>query len=118
METKMTDMLSKSALLEQCAEECAELGQACLKLARKCRNENPTPKSEDEILENLVEEIADVTLCNGLLIDKCQISTKKIEEIAVKKMERWKGRLIDHYESLKPESCEECLFKNAKKRNV
>lgn len=34
------------AMLEQCAEECTELAQACLKLARKIRNENPTPATK------------------------------------------------------------------------
>lgn len=44
---KCTD-LSKAALLEQVAEECTELGHAALKLARKYRNENPTPVTEEE----------------------------------------------------------------------
>lgn len=33
------------ALLEQLAEECSELAQAALKLARLERGENPTPKT-------------------------------------------------------------------------
>jgi hypothetical protein len=35
------DMIGTAALLEQLAEESAELAQAALKMARKLRNENP-----------------------------------------------------------------------------
>lgn len=45
--------LGEPALLEQLAEECSELAQAALKLARKERGENPTPKTEEECVENL-----------------------------------------------------------------
>ena len=51
------------ALLEQTAEECSELAQACLKYARLLRQENPTPKTEQECVCALMEEIADVKLC-------------------------------------------------------
>lgn len=57
------------AMLEQTAEECAELAQACLKMARYLRNENPTPKRLDDIKDHLCEEIADVNLCLDELID-------------------------------------------------
>lgn len=40
--------LPKAALLEQAAEEAAELAQACLKLARVYRGENPTPVTEEK----------------------------------------------------------------------
>lgn len=55
--------LGEPAVLEQLAEECAELGQAALKMARLQRGENPTPKSWLDCKENLEEELADVTLC-------------------------------------------------------
>ena len=44
------------ALLEQLAEECGELTQAALKLARLRRGENPTPKTEQECIAG---ELAD-----------------------------------------------------------
>ena len=50
-------------MLEQTAEECVELAQACLKYARALRNENPTPKPLDEIICNVEEEAADVSVC-------------------------------------------------------
>lgn len=55
--------LGEPALLEQLAEECSELAQAALKLARKERGENPTPKTLDECFKALIEEMADVKLC-------------------------------------------------------
>lgn len=52
------------ALLEQTAEECSELAQACLKYARLLRQENPTPKTEQEcvceLMEDLLYQIKDV----------------------------------------------------------
>lgn len=45
MPDDVLEMIGTAALLEQLAEESAELAQAALKMARKIRNENPTPKS-------------------------------------------------------------------------
>lgn len=56
-------MLGEPALMEQLAEECSELAQAALKLARKERGENPTPKTLDECFKAIIEEMADVKLC-------------------------------------------------------
>lgn len=50
------DMIGTAALLEQLAEESAELAQAALKMARKLRNENPTPKSRADCVANLQEK--------------------------------------------------------------
>ncbi len=50
-------------LLEQLAEESAELGQAALKCIRAYGlNENPTPISEDKALASLKEEANDVLI--------------------------------------------------------
>lgn len=92
---RATETMGLPAVLEHCAEECAELTHACLKMARKIRNENPTPKSYEEIKEELTGEIADVEiqiseivdgLCidlevlNDLIREKCDRRTKRIEE--------------------------------------
>lgn len=45
------------------AEECVELAHAALKMARIIRKENPTPKTEEEVMEELIEEVTDVDLC-------------------------------------------------------
>ena len=44
----IVDRIGKPAMLEQTAEECAELAHACLKEARRLRGENPTPKTTPE----------------------------------------------------------------------
>ena len=46
------------SVFEQCAEECCELGQVCLKMARKIRNQNPTPKRMNEIEKDFKEEVS------------------------------------------------------------
>lgn len=42
MHDDVLDMIGTAVLLEQLAEESAELAQAALKMARKLRNEKPT----------------------------------------------------------------------------
>lgn len=59
MPDDVLEMIGTAALLEQLAEESAELAQAALKMARKLRNENPTPKTHADCVSNLQEEIAD-----------------------------------------------------------
>lgn len=50
-------------LLEQLAEESAELSQAALKLIRASgMSQNPTPISEDKALDSLKEEATDVLI--------------------------------------------------------
>lgn len=56
-------IIPEAALYEQLAEECNELAQACLKKARKLRDENYTPKTMEEIDADLEEEYTDVRLC-------------------------------------------------------
>lgn len=67
MSDDILEMIGTAALPEQLAEESAELAQAALKMARKIRNENPTPKSHTDCVANLQEEIADVELCISVL---------------------------------------------------
>ena len=40
--TSILECIGPAAMLEQMAEEAAELSKACLKLARVIRGENPT----------------------------------------------------------------------------
>ena len=76
-------------LLAGLAEECSELAQAALKLRRVFDQKNPTPMSEEEAIEHLYEEIADVKLyCSQL-----DIPARYISEIMERKEKRWKERL-------------------------
>lgn len=85
---KIVDYIGYPAMLEQLAEECAELGKAALKLARIERNENPTPVTKEEALKNLREEYTDVVQCArelGLKTDLIEMQEKK-----ERFFERWK----------------------------
>lgn len=92
MEKKIAEKLSKAAILEQMAEEAAELAQAALKLARILRGENPTPVTEDAAELALQEEYCDVRVCARVLDERlCLLSgTTWLEN---QKMERWLKRL-------------------------
>ena len=55
------------ARYEILAEESAELAQAALKLARKLREENPTPVPINQLENDFLEAVADVLVCLNLL---------------------------------------------------
>lgn len=77
-------------MLEQLAEEAAELAQAALKLARIDRDENPTPVTSEQAQKNLIEEYTDVIMCTselGLDFDPVQV---------VRKRERFGRRWKEH----------------------
>ena len=63
----MVEIIGEAAALEMLAEECAELSQAALKLARIIRGENPTPVKEDRAICAVMEEWADVLVCSEYL---------------------------------------------------
>lgn len=81
------------AVLEMLGEEGAEMTHASLKWARQLRGENPTPKTEQECLEALTEEVADVTLCIRLIIENYVIDPDRVNDIVEEKMQRWRERL-------------------------
>lgn len=57
-EIKIFDALPEEEILAQMAEECVEASKAALKLRRVRSGVNPTPVSEKDAFENLVEELA------------------------------------------------------------
>lgn len=87
-------LTNKANLLEQLAEECAELTKAALKEARILRGESYHTKKEKDILANLTEECADVMVMltavieHGELVDEFDIY--HLEEV---KLDRWIERL-------------------------
>lgn len=88
---ELIQMIGEPAMLEMLAEECSELSQAALKLSRKKRGENPTPKSEMECLAKVTEEAADVLCCLdqlGALIDM-----ERVNAIKAQKLVRWNQRM-------------------------
>lgn len=84
------DIIGNAACLEQLAEECTELAQAALKMARLIRKENPTPITYNEAKTSLTEEIADVRLCIKAIERDKPINTKEIEDM---KLKRWHSRI-------------------------
>lgn len=87
----MIDLIGKAAMLEMLAEESSEMSHAALKLARKYRGENPTPRSEMECIDSLTEETADVLLILDQL--KSIIADERVKAIKAQKMVRWKIRM-------------------------
>lgn len=86
---RIKDVVPLTEILAGLSEECGELIQAALKLRRVFVSENPTPISEEQAIENLHEEIADVML----YINQIDVNRNYIDEIMKKKEERWEGRL-------------------------
>lgn len=68
MSKKVSDILPKTEILAQLAEEASELAQAALKLRRALDGTNPTPKSVEECRKAFEEEYADVMVCMAALI--------------------------------------------------
>lgn len=85
--------LDKGELLCQLAEESAELSQAALKLRRAYDGTNPTPKSERECFEQLLEEMCDVCVCCTALGLDTRENRHRMAEIAQAKILRWAARL-------------------------
>lgn len=63
----LVDAIGDAATLELTAEECMELGHSLLKYARLKRGENPTNTPEDICQRQIVEELADLTICVDMI---------------------------------------------------
>lgn len=86
----ITEQISLPALVENLAEEAAELAQAASKYARILRGENPTPVTPTEGYFKMVEEYTDV----ALLVDILEIEVNKSQML--NKRNRWLARLEEH----------------------
>ena len=87
------DCLSTEELLCQLAEECSELAQAALKLRRVENGTNPARVSEEDAVKNVLEEIADISLCIGLLGFNTEEVEAACREIMARKTDRWANSL-------------------------
>ena len=97
----MIEKIGSPAMLEQLAEEASELAQAARKLARVERGENPTPVTENEANDHLVEEFTDVTTCArelGLRADPC-IKKHKIDRF-YDRLQSWQEKDDDPGDSV------------------
>ena len=99
--------VGEPAALELVAEEASELAQACLKLSRILRGENPTPVPEVLAAEKVMEEAADVQTALSVLSSAQWYDEDKVMHIQWKKSERWKERLRKREEGNHAEGTEE-----------
>lgn len=90
-EEYILETLGECEILAQLAEEAAELAKAALKLRRVLDGNNPTPVSEEEALQNLIEEVGDVWVCLDLILDEEE--QESAWEISLLKMDKWAKRL-------------------------
>ena len=63
--------LSEEDILCQIAEEATELAQAALKLRRAITQTNPTPVSDEEAVDSIIEEYADTIGAFEIWAAKC-----------------------------------------------
>lgn len=91
----ITEKIGLSALLGQGAEECCELGQALLKYQRLDPEwvNRPAYDDADALINNIVEEIADVENLILLIRKALDISQNDVCMIRDRKMKRWAARL-------------------------
>lgn len=100
MTKEILNKVGEPAALEQLAEECGELAMAAMKLchaaqklARKERNENPTPKTSTECQEELYEEIADVMISVETINHVPWMQWERVKHYYDAHMKRWPERL-------------------------
>ncbi len=93
---EITNKLGLENILCQLSEECSELSQSCLKYRRVMKG--LTPKTKDEVRDNLFEEIADVLInieqIKYLFDNELGNGTfeENIEKVASYKTDRWYRR--------------------------
>ena len=93
MEKRLIDVIGVPAMLEQTAEEAAELVFACLKLARFMRDENKVHGyTEIELDTNLAEEMADLRICMDELMGTV-IAHESVDSFISSKYDRMYKRL-------------------------
>lgn len=93
MSKKVSDILPKTEILAQLAEEASELAQAALKLRRALDGTNPTPKSAEECRKAFEEEYADVVNCIIALDYMDDAAFERMQKMQHEKEIRWLSRL-------------------------
>ena len=92
----LRDRIGEAALLELTAEECTELAQACLKKARSLRGDMPVAKTDGEMYNDIVEELADVRICIAEVLN----DTIDISDVARMELNK-KERLLERLKTVK-----------------
>lgn len=82
----LAEVIGTPAMLEQTAEECAELAKACLKIARFMRGDNPVHQTTiKEMYQNLSEEMADMYICCSELAEHLEMHDAIDSDIVFKR---------------------------------
>lgn len=89
----LIERIGTAAMLEQTAEEAAELTQACLKAARCKRGENPVYKTRARLQSDLAEEIADVIISIRELLSQDTDLDCLVDKMQGEKIERTVKRI-------------------------
>lgn len=85
------EKLDERTLLEQLAEEASEVVQAALKLIRaKELSNNVTPKTEQEAILNLMEELEDFSIVITLLYRKDEKLLNTTTNGMTERQNKWK----------------------------
>lgn len=79
--------IGEPAVLEQFAEEASKLSAAALKLSKILRGENPTPCSEEEAVEDLIDAFSAFRICEYV------VTYAPKPELCDKKMAQWIKRI-------------------------
>lgn len=101
---EILDAIGTPEALAQLAEEAAELSQAALKYRRVITGKNPTPVTQEEALEKLREEIADVDLCLVAIGELCEEHSQELKRMD-DKCARWYKRIREAEEAKKRQKC-------------
>lgn len=83
--------LGQLDLLVQLTEEASELSAAAAKMVRVIRGVNPTPVKYDDALAALLEEVADVQVVLGELLN--MDDWESVAVLRPEKLSRWISRL-------------------------
>lgn len=86
------EVLKEIDILLQMSEEASELSQAAAKRARILVGRNPTPVTESESYEKLLEEYADVKVCASALLSSEDLRYVE-NQVMPRKIKRWVERL-------------------------
>ena len=96
-DNEVIESLGVCELLCQVAEEASELAQAALKLRRAIDGSNPTPKKDIECLDDMIEEVADLSLCLNRFWSAAELDQKILwetqDKIIDEKRFRWAYRI-------------------------
>lgn len=91
----LIEQIGEPAALELLAEECTELAQAALKLARIERGENPTPVNKCAAMYSMMEEMADVAVTYSQIeMHAHWVNEKIINGLANQKESRMEARIL------------------------